>query len=154
MQNKIIFYKNYIYCIRCQKVYNENQIKLYCQECKVYYYTKLRYIINKRYEYFYPVAFKQYHCPLDEQEKIKCLECGQDLFYNITYESNNHRNNTIKEVFCLKCKLLYDMNDIYFNCKICKSEFKSEAILYNNFSILKEQFLLLVHTFQKKICFT
>ena len=149
-KNKIIFYKNYIYCIRCQKVYNENQIKLYCQECKVYYYTKLRYIINKRYEYFYPVAFKQYHCPLDEQEKIKCLECGQDLFYNITYESNNHRNNTIKEVFCLKCKLLYDMNDIYFNCKICKSEFKSEAILYNNFSILKEQFLLLVHTFQKK----
>ena len=149
-KNKIIFHKNFIYCIHCQKVYNENQIKLYCQECKVYYYTKLRYILNKRYEYFYPVAFKQYHCPLDEQEKIKCLECGHELYYNITYESNNHRKNTIKEVFCLKCKFLYDMNDIYFNCKICKSEFKSEAILYNNFSLLKEQFLILVHTFQKK----
>ena len=149
-KNKIIFHKNYIYCIQCQKVYNENQIKLYCQECKVYYYTKLRYIINKRYEYFYPVAFKQYHCPLDEQEKIKCLECGHDLYYNITYEKNNHRKNTIKEIFCLKCKLLYDMNDIYFDCKICKNEFKSEAILYNNFSVQKEQFLLLVHTFQKK----
>ena len=150
-KNKLIYHKNYIYCIQCQKVYNENQIKLYCQECKVYYYTKLRYVLNKRYEYFYPVAFKQYHCPLDEQEKIKCLECGQDLYYNITYEKNNHRKNTIKEVFCLKCKFLYDMNDIYFDCKICKSEFKSEAILHNNFSQLKEQFLLLVHTFQKKI---
>ena len=150
-KNKIILYKNLIYCLQCQKVYNENQIKLYCQECKTCYYTKLRYTLNKRYENFYPVSFKNYHCSLDEQEKIKCLECGHDLYYNITYESKTNRKNTITEVFCLKCKLLYDLNEIYFKCKICKSDFKSEAQLYSNFSFLKIQFLLIMHSLRKKI---
>ena len=150
-KNKIILYKNLIYCLQCQKVYNENQIKLYCQECKTCYYTKLRYILNKRYENFYPVSFKNYHCSLDEQEKIKCLECGHDLYYNIIYEPITNRKNTITEVYCLKCKLLYDLNEIFFKCKVCKSEFKSEAQLYSNFSILKIQFLLIMHTLRKKI---
>ena len=113
-----MYYKKYIYCLQCQKVYNENQIKAYCQECKTCYYTKIRYVINKRYEHFYPVYFKEYHCPVDEQEKIKCLECGHDLYYNIFYEKNNKRKNAISEVFCLKCKLLFDLNEVYFNCKI------------------------------------
>ena len=150
-KNKIILYKNFIYCLHCQKVYNQNQIKLYCQECKTGYYTKLRYVLNKRYEHFYPVSFKQYHCSLEEQEKIKCLECGHDLYYNITYENKNKKKNSIKEVFCLKCKLLYDLNEIYFKCKICQSDFRSEAQLYNSFSILKVQFLLIMHCLRKKI---
>ena len=82
-KNKIILYKNYIYCLYCQKVYNENQIKLYCQECKTCYYTKMRYTLNKRYENFFPVSFINYPCPLEEQEKIKCLECGHDLYNKI-----------------------------------------------------------------------
>lgn len=149
-KNKLIYYKNYLYCLNCQKVYNENQIKLYCQECKTCYYTKIRYMINKRYEHFYPVSFKDYHCPLEEQEKIKCLECGHDLYYNITYENKNKRKNTIREVFCLKCKLLYDLNEIYFKCKICKSDFKSEAQIYSSFSFLKMQFLIIMHSLRKK----
>ena len=149
-KNKLIYYKNYLYCLNCQKVYNENQIKLYCQECKTCYYTKIRYMINKRYEHFYPVSFKDYHCPLEEQEKIKCLECGHDLYYNITYENKNKRKNTIREVFCLKCKLLYDLNEIYFKCKICKSDFKSEAQIYSSFSFLKIQFLIIMHSLRKK----
>ena len=149
-KNKIILYKNYIYCLYCQKVYNENQIKLYCQECKTCYYTKLRYTLNKRYENFFPVSFINYHCPLEEEEKIKCLECGHDLYYNIIYENQNERKNTINEVFCLKCKLLYDLNEIYFKCKICKSDFKSEAKLYSSFPSLKIQFLLIMHSLRKK----
>ena len=149
-KNKIILYKNYIYCLCCQNVYNENQIKLYCRECKTCYYTKLRYTLNKKYENFFPVSFKNYHCPLEEQEKIKCLECGYDLYYNITYENNKNRKNSIIEVFCLKCKLLYDLNEIYFKCKICKSDFKSEAQLYSSFSLLKIQFLLIMHCLRKK----
>ena len=149
-KKKIILYKNLIYCLHCQKVYNENQIKLYCQECKTCYYTKLRHIINKRYENFYPVSFLAYHCNLEEQEKMQCLECGNDLYYNITYEQKNDRKNTIKEVFCLKCKLLYDLNEIYFKCKICKSDFKSEARLYSSFSFSKIHFLLIMHCLRKK----
>ena len=149
-KNKIILYKNFIYCLHCQKVYNENQIKLYCQECKTCYYTKLRHIINKKYENFFPVSFLGYHCNLEEQEKMLCLECGNDLYYNITYEQKNDKKNTIKEVFCLKCKLLYDLNEIYFKCKICKSDFKSEARLYSSFSFLKIHFLLIMHSLRKK----
>ena len=148
-KNRIIYYKNFIYCIHCQKVYNENQIKLYCPECKAIYYTKLRYVLNKRYEYFYLVAFKQYHCPTDEQQKIKCLECGNDLYYDIMCDENKIRRNTIKEIFCLKCKYLYNMNEVYFTCKICKNDFKSEAVFYNNFSLTKQQILLLVNILYK-----
>ena len=88
-KNKMVLYKGYIYCIHCKKVYNENQIKLYCEECKTCYYSKLRYIINKKFENFYNVCFKEYHCKIGEQEKIKCLECGHDLYYNITYDKKN-----------------------------------------------------------------
>ena len=149
-RNKMILYKNFIYCLVCQKVYNENQIKLYCPECKACYYTKLRYIFNKKYENFYQVSFKDYHCHLDEEETIKCLECGKELYYNISYDKNNNSKNSIREVFCLKCKLLYDLNEIYFKCKVCKSDFRSEAIIYSSFSLMKKQFLLIMHSLRKK----
>ena len=149
-KNRIIYYQNYIYCIQCQKAYNQNQIKLYCPECKVIYYSKLRYVLNKKYEYFYQVAFKLYHCPTVEQEKIKCLECGQDLYYNINCEENKNGANAIKELFCLKCKFLYNINNVYFTCKRCKIHFKSEAVLYTSFSPQKQQVLLMINILYKK----
>ena len=149
-KSRIIYYQNYIYCLQCQKVYNQYQIKLYCPECKVIYYSKLRYVLNKKNEYFYQVAFKQYHCPTVEQEKIKCLECGQDLYYNINYEENKKGINAVKEIFCLKCKFLYNINDVYFPCKICKNYFKSEVVFYTSFSFIKQQVLLMVNILYKK----
>ena len=149
-KNKLILYKGFIYCIHCQKVYNENQFKLYCEECKTCYYSKLRYVINKKFENFYNVCFKEYHCKIKEQEKIKCLECGHDLYYNIFYNQKNSKKKPIKEIFCLKCKLLFDMNEVFFKCKICNNNFKSEAKIYNNFSLLKTQFLIIMHTLRKK----
>ena len=149
-KNRIIYYQNYIYCIQCKKVYSQYQVKLYCPECKVNYYSKLRYVLNKKYEYFYQVAFKQYHCPTSEQEKIKCLECGQDLYYNIKYEENKSDKNSVKDIICIKCKLLYNMNDIYFTCRICKKDFKSEAVFYNSFSALKQQVLSVINILYKR----
>ena len=138
-KNKVIIYKNNIYCLNCQKVYNENQIKLYCNECKTCYLSKLRNVLNKRYEYFYPVIFKKYHCQIEDDEKIKCLECHNDLYYNISYD----KINKINEIFCLKCKLLFDLNEILFKCKICQKDFKAEAQLYSHFSNLKTQFFII-----------
>ena len=149
-KNNLISYKGYIYCIHCQKVYKENQIKLYCEECKTCYYSKIRYLLNKKYENFFHVCFKEYHCNIDEEEKIKCLECGHDLYYNIAYDKNNLKKNGISEIFCLKCKLLFDMNEVFFRCKKCNKNFKSEAKIYNNFSNLKNQFLLIMHSLRKK----
>ena len=145
-KNKVIIYKNNIYCLNCQKVYNENQIKLYCNECKTCYLSKLRNVLNKRYEYFYPVIFKKYHCQIEDDEKIKCLECHNDLYYNISYD----KINKINEIFCLKCKLLFDLNEILFKCKICQKDFKAEAQLYSHFSNLKTQFFIITHTLIKK----
>ena len=53
------------------------KLNLFCRECKGCYYINLRYVINKRYEHFYPSSFtiKTYHCGVDKQVKIKCLEC-------------------------------------------------------------------------------
>ena len=149
-KNNLISYKGYIYCIHCQKVYNENQIKLYCDECKTCYYSKIRYMLNKKYENFFHVCFKEYHCNIDEEEKIKCLECGHDLYYNIVYDKKNLKKNGISEIFCLKCKLLFDLNEVFFQCKKCNKNFKSEAKIYNNFSHLKNQFLLIMHCLRKK----
>ena len=49
------------------------KLSLFCQECKACYYTKIGYVINKRYEHFYPASFiiKTYHCVVDKQEKNK-----------------------------------------------------------------------------------
>ena len=149
-KNNLISYKGYIYCIHCQKAYNENQIKLYCEECKTCYYSKIRYLLNKKYENFFHVCFKDYHCNIKEEEKVKCLECGHDLYYNIAYDKKNLKKNGISEIFCLKCKLLFDMNEVFFQCKICNKNFKSEAKIYNNFSNLKIQFLLIMHSLRKK----
>jgi hypothetical protein len=110
----------------------------------------LRYVLNKKFENFYNVCFKDYHCNINEQEKIKCLECGHDLYYNIHYDEKNLKKESISEIFCLKCKLLFDLNEVYFKCKKCKNNFKSEAKIYNNFSLLKIQFLLIMHTLRKK----
>ena len=149
-KNNLIIHKGFIYCLFCNKVYNENQIKLFCDECKTCYYSKLRYILNKKYENFFHVCFKNYHCDLNENEKIKCLECGHDLYYNIEYDQKNTKKNGIFEIFCLKCKLLYDLNEVFFECKICKKKFKSKAEIHNEFSKLKTNFLLIMHTLRKK----
>ena len=149
-KNNLIIYKGYIYCLFCNKVYNENQIKLYCDECKICYYSKLRYILNKKFENFYNVNFKNYHCNIDETQKIKCLECGHDLYYNIEYDKKNNKKHDINEIFCLKCKLLYDLNEVYFECKVCKKKFKSKAEIRNEFSKIKTRFLLIMHTLRKK----
>ena len=39
--NRLIIYNDLFFCLKCQKVYNRNHIKLYCKECnKVYLTTK------------------------------------------------------------------------------------------------------------------
>ena len=146
---ELILYNDYIYCLNCQKVYNENQIKLYCSSCKKIYYSKLRNIEDESMEPFYPVSFLRYHCSLDNDEIIKCLECGETLYFNISL-NNNINKNQIREVYCLKCKYIYDLKEIFFKCKICDASFKSNAQIYPEFSTAQSNLLLLVHTLKKQ----
>ena len=146
---ELILYNDYIYCINCGKVYNENQIKLFCKSCNKIYYSKLRNVQDEAMQPFYPVSFLRYHCSLDNDEIIKCLECGDTLYYNISL-NNNINKNQIREVYCLKCKYIYDLKEIFFKCKICDANFKANAQIYPEFPTGQSNLLLLIHTLKKQ----
>ena len=148
--NKLIVYDDFIFCLNCNKVYNENQIKLFCKGCNRTYLTTKRNFLEKRHEYFYSVSYMNYHCYIENEEKIKCLSCGDDLYYNIT-KMKAEEQNGIKDIYCIKCKLIFDTKKIYFKCKLCGENFKCNPQIYRNFSSIKKYLLLLIHTFCKGI---
>ena len=147
--NKLINYNDLYFCLTCQKVYNHNQIKLFCKECNRTYLTTKRSISDRKHEYFYSISFMNYHCYVENEEKMKCLNCGDDLYYNINNVKNEQ--NKIRDIYCIKCKLIFDTKKIFFKCKICGENFMGEPQIYRNFSSIKKYLLLLVHTFRKGI---
>ena len=147
---QLIICDDLYFCLNCNKVYNQNHIKLFCKECNKTYLTTKRSLLEKTYEYFYSVSYMNYHCYIENEEKIKCLSCGDDLYYNITKE-NAEEQNGIRDIYCIKCKLIFDTKKIYFKCKVCGDNFKCEPQIYRNFSSIKKYLLLLVHTFRKGI---
>ena len=154
--NRLILYEGFIYCLNCKKVYNENQIKLYCIDCEEVYFSKIRKNYEKNNEFFFPVVFAKNHCQseYDEEEKIKCLECGEDLYYDLSKEKDEKykykkQSELIKEIICTKCKLIFDTREIRFTCSECESDFMSDAKLYNEFPIYKRKILYLIHTLRK-----
>ena len=146
--NKLIFYENLFFCIKCQKVYDANQIKLYCKECNKTYLTTKRDISEKKNKYFYSTSYIKYHCFIENEEKIKCLNCNNDLYYNINI---NKEHKCIRDIFCIQCKLIFDTKEVFFTCKICGENFKAEPQIYRNYPSIKKYLLLLVHTFRKNI---
>ena len=153
--NKLIYYEGFIYCLHCNKVYNEHQIKLYCNECDEIYFSKIRKNVVESNELF-PVIFSKPHCEVEfnEDEIIKCLECGEELYYDLSKVKDEkykykRQKDGIKQIICPNCKLIYDTTEIKFNCIECNEEFMSDAKLYNDFSIYKKKILYLVHTLRK-----
>ena len=142
--SKFIVFNDYVFCISCKEVYNEFQVHMYCKECKEEYFTKLREIINEKQAHYFPAAYKRYHCPiLGLDEKIKCIKCKNDLYLNINSEKNK---NKINEIFCKKCKIIYDVNKINNICVNCKKNFKSQVKIYNFFSSIKLDLLCVIHS--------
>ena len=148
--NELIIYDDLYFCLKCQKVYNQNEIKLFCKECKKEYLTTKRSVSDRNHDYFYPVSYMNYHCYIENEEKIKCLNCGDDLYYNITKIKTDEQNR-IRDIYCIKCKLIFDTKKIYFKCKVCGDNFRCEPQIYRNFSSTKKYLLLLVRTFRRGI---
>ena len=123
--NKLIIFNNLFFCLKCKKVYNQNQIKLFCKGCNKTYLTTRRSIQDRQKEHFYSVSYTKYHCFLENEEKMKCLNCGDDLYYNITKAQTDQEQNGIRDIYCIKCKLIFDTKQIFFKCKICGKKFKS-----------------------------
>ena len=149
--NKLIKFENLFFCIKCKRVYNSKHIKLLCKECNKTYITTERNDMEKRNNYIYSVSYLKYHCFIENEEKIKCLNCDNDLYYNINIQSNSKEKNGIRDIFCINCKLIFDTKEIFFKCKICGGNFKAEPQIYRNFPSIKKYLLLLVHTFRKNI---
>ena len=132
--NKFILCNDYIFCLQCKKVYNEFQAKMYCDFCKIEYYTKLREINEEDMEYYFPVCLLS-----KEQEIIKCKNCQENLYLNI--ENINKVNSVEKNVklFCKKCKININNN---YNVK--------EIKLFNEFTKDKIDKLCIIHTLLKR----
>ena len=150
--NKLILYDEYIYCTKCNNVYNKNQIMLYCIKCKKNYLSKLRKPVfngEKILEKIFLVKFKKYHCDTNKEEKIKCLKCSNNLYFRLSQNSqiNDNNNDNINIIYCIKCRLKYFMKNVFFKCKICLQNFKAEAKIFRDFSHKDKTLLFLIHTF-------
>jgi len=97
--NKFILCNNYIFCLQCKKVYNEDQAKMYCDYCGLEYYTTLREIENEELENFFPVCYENIHClnVNEKEEKIKCKNCKEDLYIDISKYNNPNANPNINK---------------------------------------------------------
>ena len=121
---------------------------LFCPECKKNYFTKLRKPIfnnNKKFEKLFIIKYKKYHCPSEKEEKIKCLKCSNNLYFRLI-QNNPKNEDNIDIIYCIKCKLKYNLKDVYFKCKICLKNFKCQAKIYRDFPKKKKQLLFLIHT--------
>ena len=146
--SKLILYDEHVYCTKCNNVYNKNQIMLLCPECKKNYFTKLRKPIfnnNKKYEKLFILKYKKYHCPSDKEEKIKCIKCSNNLYFRLI-QNNPKDEESINTIYCIKCKLKYNLKDVLFKCKICLNNFKCQAKIFRDFPSKKRKLLFLIHT--------
>ena len=146
--SKLILYDSYIYCLKCNNVYNRNQIMLFCQNCKKNYLTKLRNPVfngNKKFEKLFILKYKKYHCPSEKEEKIKCLKCSNNLYFRLN-QNNPKIEENINNIYCIKCKLKYNLKEVFFKCKICLKNFKCQAKLFRDFPRKKKKLLFTIHT--------
>ena len=152
--NKLILYNEFIYCTKCKNVYTEKQIKLFCDKCNQNYFSQIRKSVDDNDadedEILYPVAFNEKHgCQKSDEllnnndEKVKCLECGSELYFNLAEKDDNF-------LICTKCKLMFDRRNIKFKCNYCGENFSSNVKIYNNFSEKKNNVIFLVHSLHKK----
>ena len=144
---KLVLYDEFVYCIKCNNVYNKNQILLFCPSCKKNYLSKFRKPVfngNKKFEKLFLTKFKKYHCNTNKEEKIKCLKCSNNLYFRLS-QHNSIKENNINIIYCIKCKLKYNIQEAFFKCKICLKNFKGEAKLFRGFSKKKKNILFLIH---------
>ena len=150
-KNSFILCNDYIFCLQCKKVYNEDQAKMFCDFCGVEYYTKLREIDNDDLENYFPVCYENPHCISEKEEKIKCKNCREELYVDISkFSKNDDKNKKIENLYCHKCKMSFKVKDLDTKCKKCNKKFISDVKIFNEFNSLKTDYLCLVHTLLKR----
>lgn len=117
----------YVFCSGCKEVFLSKSLILFCNNCQVDYYSS---VVDTTEEMEYqPATWENYHCGKLMNEQMHCLKCKDGLCISLTDNS----------LFCTKCKFTSDPNKIIWICGFCKSEFRSQAKIYNpiEFIIIK-----------------
>ena len=112
---------NYVICTKCRFCNIISFIKIFCSDCKcVFFSYKLN---NNEDENILPATWKEYHCNVLINEKMKCIKCGSILYINLI----------TKQLICLnkKCNFSAIPRSIIWKCKICKKDFRSSIKVYN-----------------------
>lgn len=109
----------FVICIGCKAVYTKDSILLFCNSCKLDYYSRYLTPFEQKEELL-PASWDKYHCNTILKDPMKCVKC-QELFYY------NSKSNMLK---CKQCKFEIKPLDISWMCIICKQEFKCGAKAY------------------------
>ena len=130
--------KIYLICNQCKKVYFSKYILAYCNDCENEYFTSILFT-NKT---TFPATWKNYHCEQIRNEKMKCLQCKEILYLNL----KTHMLQCLNK----NCLCEFEPLKIEWKCNICKTNFQSDAIVYNPLEIeivkrIISQTLLLKH---------
>ena len=120
--DKFYHFPPYLLCLKCQKIYDQNCVLLFCKECQIEYYSSVE---NSKQsgDVFKPATWNKYHCNIVINDVMKCYKCQNVLYIN----TNGDRT----KLMCLKCKIEFNQLDIQWTCVICNSQFTCEAKEYN-----------------------
>ena len=143
--NALIYFNNNVFCLACEVVYKSFQIKMYCWEHNINYYSKIRKIENKNLENLFPVCFLKLHCEKSKENLIKCKICHNQLYTDIS--SNK---NYITQLICEFCKKIFDVSKLFYYCDICNKNFKCEAKIYIDFDKNKLKSICIIHSLIKQ----
>ena len=123
----------YYYCLRCQKIYEQKFVLLFCENCKKEYYSEIKeknniLNINKIEYKLKPATWVKYHCNVSMNDTMKCPKCHNNFYLNMK-----------NRLLCIKCNYEIDPLDIMWKCQICREDFNSEAKEYNplEFRVMK-----------------
>ena len=111
----------FVICSNCQKVYKSSFILCKCFHCDEEYYSE---IISKDQNMdLFLATWKEYHCPQLISTKMSCIKCKSPFYLNMKTGLLNCINQ--------KCNFISKPKRILWSCNNCKSDFRSEAIIYN-----------------------
>ena len=115
----------YFYCLKCNKIYDQKSVLLFCDNCQKDYYSEIKEnnnIINKnKIDYkLKPATWVKYHCNASMNDTMKCPKCFNNFYLNMK-----------NRLFCIKCNYEIEQLNIKWKCKICGKDFFSEAKEYN-----------------------
>ena len=108
-----------LFCEKCEMIYKSNFIKFKCNLTGEDFYSKILDSENDKNK-MNLATWKKYHCNAVINDKMKCENCNNDLYFI-----------SRTKVFCKTCNNEFNPIEIKNKCLICKNFFSSEAKIFN-----------------------